>query len=55
MLIQMPIGPDQTLDLNGAAYVQNFFLPNLFFHVSTAYNLARMQGVPVGKRDYMGM
>lgn len=55
MKITMPIGPEQTLDLDGQTYVLSFFLPNLFFHVTTAYNLARAQGVPVGKRDYMGM
>lgn len=30
-------------------------LPNIFFHVTTVYNLARMQGVAVGKRDFMGL
>ena len=51
----MPIGPDQTMDIDGQSYVLSFFLPNLFFHVTTAYNLLRMQGVAVGKKDYMGM
>ncbi|MEP2101173.1 MAG: DUF1993 domain-containing protein [Parasphingorhabdus sp.] len=53
--ISMPIGPDQTMDIDGQSYVLSFFLPNLFFHVTTAYNLLRMQGVAVGKKDYMGM
>lgn len=55
MKIEMPIGPDQTLELDGKTYVQSFYLPNIFFHVTTAYNLARAQGVPVGKRDFMGI
>lgn len=55
MKISMPIGPEQTMDLDGKTYVQNFYLPNLYFHVTTAYNLARMQGVAVGKREFMGM
>ncbi|MEP3226767.1 MAG: DUF1993 domain-containing protein [Parasphingorhabdus sp.] len=55
MQISMPIGPDQALDIDGKSYVLSFFLPNLFFHVTTAYNLLRMQGVAVGKKDYMGM
>ncbi|WP_108812205.1 DUF1993 family protein [Sphingorhabdus sp. Alg231-15] len=55
MMISMPIGPDQTMDLDGKTYVMSFYLPNLFFHVTTTYNLLRMQGVPVGKKDYMGM
>lgn len=55
MKIIMPIGPEQTMELDGKTYVQSFYLPNLFFHVTTAYNLARAQGVAVGKRDFMGM
>jgi hypothetical protein len=55
MAFSMPIGPDQSIDLDGKTYVMSFYIPNLFFHVTTAYNLLRMQGVPVGKRDYMGM
>ena len=55
MKIEMPIGPDQTMELDGKTYVQSFYLPNLFFHVTTVYNLARMQGVSVGKRDFMGL
>ncbi|MEP2987520.1 MAG: DUF1993 domain-containing protein [Parasphingorhabdus sp.] len=55
MKIVMPIGPEQTMELDGKTYIQSFYLPNLFFHVTTTYNLARMQGVAVGKREYMGM
>lgn len=53
--ISMPVGPGQTMDIDGQSYVLSFFLPNLFFHVTTSYNLLRMQGVAVGKKDYMGM
>lgn len=55
MKITMPVGPEQTMELDGQTYVLSFFLPNLFFHITTAYNLLRMQGVAIGKRDYMGM
>ncbi|ATW02874.1 DUF1993 domain-containing protein [Sphingorhabdus sp. YGSMI21] len=55
MKITMPIGPEQTIELDGETYVLSFFLPNLYFHVTTAYNLLRMQGVAIGKREYMGM
>jgi len=55
MKISMPVGPEQTMELDGQTYVLSFFLPNLFLHITTAYNLLRMQGVAVGKRDYMGM
>jgi hypothetical protein len=29
-------------------------VPNFFFHVVTAYEILRMLGVPIGKRDYEG-
>ena len=35
-------------------YVLQFALPNFFFHVTTAYDILRHEGVPVGKRDYLG-
>ena len=55
MKIALPVGPGQTMDLDGETYVLSFFLPNLYFHITTAYNLLRMQGVAIGKREYMGM
>jgi hypothetical protein len=35
-------------------YVFEFVLPNFFFHTTTAYDLLRNQGVPIGKRNYLG-
>ncbi|WBO22746.1 DUF1993 domain-containing protein [Sphingomonas abietis] len=35
-------------------YLLGFALPNFFFHVTTAYGLLRMKGVPIGKLDYLG-
>jgi hypothetical protein len=29
-------------------------LPQIFFHVTTAYGLLRHNGVPIGKRDFLG-
>jgi hypothetical protein len=28
--------------------------PNFYFHVTTAYNILRHNGVEVGKRDFLG-
>jgi len=53
--ISMPVGPEETMDLDGRTYLLSFFLPNLNFHVAMAYSLLRGQGVPIGKRDFMGM
>ena len=38
----------------GLNYLQLFGLPNFFFHVTTAYDILRNQGVPVGKLDFLG-
>lgn len=38
----------------GDDYVLKFALPNFFFHVTTAHDILRNQGVAVGKIDYLG-
>jgi uncharacterized protein len=35
-------------------FLLSFSLPNFHFHATTAYDILRSKGVPVGKRDYMG-
>lgn len=35
-------------------FLASFSLPNFYFHATTAYDILRMQGVPVGKRDFLG-
>lgn len=35
-------------------YLLQFALPNFFFHVTTAYDVLRHKGVPIGKLDYLG-
>lgn len=38
----------------GSSYLLSFALPNFFFHVTTAYDILRHNGVPLGKMDYLG-
>ena len=40
--------------IGGQAYLLAYGLPQFFFHVTTAYDLLRHNGVAVGKKDYMG-
>jgi hypothetical protein len=35
-------------------FVLSFSLPNFYFHATTAYDILRMKGVPLGKRDFLG-
>ena len=51
--ITFPAGRDITRTLKGEAYLLNVALPNLFFHVTTAYAILRHNGVELGKTDYL--
>lgn len=40
--------------LKGEEFLSFFALPQFFFHITTAYNILRHNGIDLGKRDYMG-
>ena len=44
----------QELRFNGLQYLLGFAYPNFYFHVTTAYNILRHNGVEIGKRDFVG-
>lgn len=35
-------------------FLLSFSLPNFWFHATTAYDILRHKGVPIGKRDFLG-
>jgi hypothetical protein len=43
-----------TKNMQGTAYLFHHVLPNVFFHVATAYDILRQSGVEIGKQDYLG-
>jgi hypothetical protein len=51
--IRIPLR-DRTVEFQGLAFLQNWAIPNFFFHHVTAYNLLRHNGVDIGKRDFLG-
>jgi hypothetical protein len=51
--IELKVGP-RTLNFTGTSYIATFVLPNFFFHVTTAYNILRHNGVVIGKTDFLG-
>ncbi len=51
--ITFPVGKDATRTMNAEAYLKHWMLPNVFFHVTTAYLILRHNGVALGKRDYL--
>ena len=46
--------PNVTLEYTGGDYVNKFVLPNVYFHITTAYGILRNKGVALGKGDYLG-
>ena len=44
----------QDVKFKGMQYLLGFAHPNFYFHVTTAYNILRHNGVEVGKKDYIG-
>ena len=46
--------PNNTFEFTGADYVGKFVLPNVYFHITTAYGILRNRGVALGKPDYLG-
>jgi len=51
--IKVPAG-ERTIEFKGLAFLQRWAIPNVFFHVTTAYNILRHNGVDIGKRDFLG-
>lgn len=51
--LDLRIGP-RRLSFTSETLILSFSLPNFHFHAVTAYDILRMRGVPLGKRDYEG-
>lgn len=52
-MTRIDLGQDLYVEFLGSAYVNEFLMPNFYFHLVTAYDILRMAGVPIGKQDYM--
>ncbi|HEX7782187.1 MAG TPA: DUF1993 domain-containing protein [Sphingobium sp.] len=51
--VRFEIG-DRHIDFLAEDFLLSFSQPNFYFHVTTAYDILRANGVPIGKRDYLG-
>jgi uncharacterized protein len=51
--IELKVG-GKDLKFSGMQYLLGFAYPNFYFHVATAYNILRHNGVPLGKSDFIG-
>jgi hypothetical protein len=45
---------ERQMNFTVANFLLSFSLPNFYFHATTAYDILRAKGTPLGKRDYMG-
>jgi len=47
-------GTPKEKTLTGQDYALRYGLPQFFFHLTTAYNILRHNGIEIGKKDFMG-
>lgn len=52
--VVLPQRQGEPLHFTGETFLQQWALPNFFFHVTTTYALLRHAGVNLGKADYLG-
>ena len=45
---------DETLSFKGQSYLLTFVYPNFYFHITTAYDILRHNGINIGKADFLG-
>ena len=50
---RIALAPGVTADMSAHEYVNDFLVPNFYFHLVTTYAILRMAGLPIGKADYM--
>jgi uncharacterized protein len=46
--------PTMKIPFTAEGFLLSFSLPNFYFHATTAYDILRHKGVPLGKRDFLG-
>ncbi len=51
--LELKLG-SHTVKFTGQSYLLGFVLPNFYFHMATAYDLLRHNGLDLSKRDFLG-
>ncbi len=51
--VKITLPNNVSLEFKGLAFLRDWALPNFYFHVVTAYDVLRHNGVEIGKRDYL--
>ncbi|KAI0965801.1 hypothetical protein F4678DRAFT_451289 [Xylaria arbuscula] len=53
-IVTAQLGPGKEPNFKAIDYVQGYLIPNVYFHLTTAYSILRNKGVPLGKFDFIG-
>jgi hypothetical protein len=53
--VSFPVGPSNTMTLQGQQFLSRFAFPNFYFHAATTHGILRHNGVEIGKRDFLGV
>jgi hypothetical protein len=51
--VTFPSGKTTTRTMRGEDYLKSWALPNMFFHITTAYAILRHNGVSIGKTEFL--
>ena len=51
-VVILPFMPTKSMSMS--VYVNSFAMPNVYFHITTAYNILRSLGLNIGKMDFIG-
>jgi hypothetical protein len=52
-VVTIGLGPGKSADMKCRDFVQGYGIPNVFFHLTTAYAILRKEGVDLGKQDFI--
>ena len=53
--IAFVLGGKRLMEFSAQNFLLSFSQPNFYFHATTFYDILRHKGVPLGKRDFMGV
>ena len=51
--LSIELANGSAFDMTGNEYAVNWVIPQFYFHLVTAYDILRHNGVPLGKADYV--
>ncbi|CAJ0555307.1 Ff.00g053720.m01.CDS01 [Fusarium sp. VM40] len=52
-IVTIGLGPGKSADMKCRDFAQGYAIPNVFFHLTTAYAILRKEGVDLGKMDFL--